>query len=109
MTDPAPVRAHWLTVERLTIYPRIFLSVFILVAAAWDTHRNGWRRGEREILVAAWLMPIVGTVVATATGLPLGIVCLIAVFALSLRRVASARGTTDSVRVSSSPDPAPSR
>ena len=54
-------------------------------------------------------MPIVGTVVATATGLPLGIVCLIAVFALSLRRVASARGTTDSVRVSSSPDPAPSR
>ena len=109
-----PLAAAVLVSGSLLVSPYLFdydtpLLAVAIALLAWDGHRNGWQWGEREILVAAWLMPVVATVVATATGLPLGIMCLVAVFAQSLRRVASARGTADSVRVSSSPDPAPSR
>ena len=33
---PSPAAdGHWLTVSRLTVYPRIFLTVFILSASSW--------------------------------------------------------------------------
>lgn len=86
-----PLAAAALISASLLVSPYMFdydmpLLAVVIALLAWDGHLNGWLRGEREVLVAAWLMPIVGTVVSTATAVPLGITCLVAVFALALRR-----------------------
>lgn len=48
---------------------------------------HGWRRGDREVLVAAWLLPALSTAIATATHLQLGPVGLGALVWITLRRV----------------------
>lgn len=48
---------------------------------------HGWRRGDREVLVAAWLLPALSTALATATQVQLGPVGLAAVVWIVLRRV----------------------
>jgi hypothetical protein len=88
---PLPLAAAVLISGSLLVSPYLFdydmpLLAVVIALLAWDGQCNGWRRGEREILVAAWLIPVVGTVVSTVTALPLGILCLVAVFALALRR-----------------------
>ena len=48
---------------------------------------NGWRRGDREVLVAAWLLPALSTAIATATQLQIGPIVLGALTWIALRRV----------------------
>ena len=35
------VRGHWLNVARLTVYPRIFLAVFVIAGIAWLSMSDG--------------------------------------------------------------------
>jgi hypothetical protein len=58
---------------------------------AWHAHQEGWLRGEREILVVAWLAPVITTLVAEPTHLQVGFLCLLATFALAVRRALAAR------------------
>lgn len=50
---------------------------------------HGWRRGDREVLVAAWLLPVVSTAVAALTPVQIGPVVLGALVWVALRRVRS--------------------
>jgi hypothetical protein len=52
---------------------------------------HGWRRGDREVLVAAWLLPALSTALATATQVQLGPVGLAALVWIVLRRVLPGR------------------
>lgn len=48
---------------------------------------HGWRRGDREVLVAAWLLPAVATALATITHLQVAPLVLGALVWIALRRV----------------------
>ena len=58
---------------------------------AWHAHQAGWLRGEREILVVAWLAPVITALVAEPTHLQVGFPCLLAIFALAAKRALAAR------------------
>lgn len=51
-----------------------------------DAGRNGWRAGEREILVVAWLVPMFMAAAAQYTFIQIGFFCSLAVFVLTFRR-----------------------
>lgn len=73
-------------------YDMVVLAVPVALLA-WDGLERGWRPGDREILVAAWLAPLLSPVIAHATGIQVGWLCLLAVFAMAMRRaVETARG-----------------
>ena len=62
---------------------------WLALPIAWLTQaglRTGWQRGEREVLVAAWLLPIVIGPVALATQLQIGPLVLAALLGLAARR-----------------------
>ena len=48
--------------------------------------RNGWLRGEREVLVIAWLLPMLMVVIATALSLQVGPLVLGSLLWISVRR-----------------------
>lgn len=48
---------------------------------------NGWRRGDREVLVAAWMLPAVASAFAVLTHVQLGPVVLALLVWIALRRV----------------------
>jgi len=58
---------------------------------AWHGHRTGWLRGEREILAVAWLAPVITALIAEPTHLQVGVLCLLALFALAAKRALAAR------------------
>ncbi|MFT4110330.1 hypothetical protein, partial [Propionicimonas sp.] len=47
----------------------------------------GWRKGDREVLVVAWLLPALGTAIATGTHLQLSPLALVALVWIAVRRV----------------------
>lgn len=53
--------------------------------------RDGWRRGDRTVLVAAWLIPAVGTALAAATHVLVTPFVIIALTWITLRRVVDVR------------------
>lgn len=55
---------------------------------------HGWRRGEREVLVAAWLLPALATALATFTRLQVAPFVLGALVWLVLRRAPRVRTTS---------------
>ncbi|MCL4503109.1 MAG: DUF2029 domain-containing protein [Deltaproteobacteria bacterium] len=55
---------------------------------AWDGHLHGWSLGEQVILLLGWMMPLFSEYIARATCLPLAPLFLMALSALSLRRLA---------------------
>lgn len=57
-----------------------------MAAIAWDGMQRGWLSGERKTLIAVWLAPILATVVAANTGIPLGYPCVLALFLVAVRR-----------------------
>ena len=60
---------------------------------AWLTHKalsDGWRRGDREVLVAAWILPMVMAPLAQATSVQIGPWVLAALLYVIVRRA----GTT---------------
>jgi hypothetical protein len=88
---PVPIAAAVLAPGMLMVTPYSFNYDLTLLAVpiallAWDGHRNGWLRGEREVLALAWLLPLVMAPIAIVTSLPVGIAGLAAMFAIALRR-----------------------
>jgi len=88
---PIPIAAAVLASGTLLVTPYAFNYDLTLLAIpiallAWDGHRHGWLRWEREVLVMAWLLPIVMAPIAIFTSLPVGVAGLAAMFVVSLRR-----------------------
>lgn len=77
-------------------YDLVLLAVPIALLAR-DGSIRGWLPGDREVLVAAWLMPLLSPVIAHASGAQLGWLCLAAVFAAALRRAVAFDRQTHSV------------
>ncbi len=56
---------------------------------AWlavDGQRNGWLSGEREVLVAAWLLPLLMAVIAKALNVQIGPIVLCSLLWMTYRR-----------------------
>ena len=93
---PQPLAAAVLASGALLVSPHVNDHDLALLAVpiallAWHGHRTGWLRGEREILVAAWLAPVITAMVAEPTRLQVGVLCLLAIFALAAKRAFAAR------------------
>ena len=54
---------------RRTILRRVGIAAVLLVWLALAGIADGWRRGDREILTAAWLLPAFGPALATFSNL----------------------------------------
>ena len=92
---PLPLSAAVLTSGALLVSPHVNDHDLALLAVpialiAWHGHQEGWLRGEREILVLAWLTPVLTALVADPTHLQAGLPCLLAIFALAAKRALSA-------------------
>jgi hypothetical protein len=88
---PLPIAAAVLVPGTLLVTPYSFNYDLTLLAVpiallAWDGYRNGWMRGEREVLALAWLLPLVMAPITIVTSLPVGFAGLAAMFAIALRR-----------------------
>ncbi|MBE9558322.1 MAG: DUF2029 domain-containing protein [Proteobacteria bacterium] len=88
---PTPVAASVLVSGTLLVTPYSFNYDLTLLAVpvallAWDGYRHGWLRGEREVLVLVWLLPLVMAPIAIVTSLQVGFIGLAAMFAIALRR-----------------------
>jgi len=68
-------------------YDLVVLAIAIAFLA-----RNGFDRGFRDyeisLLACVWIVPLLSRGVAGATGIPLGLIALLALYALTLRRAA---------------------
>jgi hypothetical protein len=70
-----------------------------LALLAWDGVERGWRAYEREVMVAAWLTPLVAPILGEHTNVPLASVALVALFAVAARRALSAAPVSAKVQV----------
>lgn len=68
-----------------------------LALLAWDGIERGWRKYEREVMVAAWLTPLVAPILGEHTNIPLASVALVALFAVAVRRALSAAPAVEKV------------
>jgi hypothetical protein len=80
-----------LVVGTLLIPPYLFdydlaLLAIPIAILGWDGVKRGWLRYEREVLVAAWLTPLAAPGIAEWLGVPLANLCLVALFAVAVRR-----------------------
>lgn len=85
------VRGAALMTGSLLVSPYLFdydlaWLAFPIAWLAMTGMRCGWLRVEREILVGAWLMPMLASPVATATGLQLAPVVMCALLWIAARR-----------------------
>ncbi|KWR89530.1 glycosyltransferase family 87 protein [Cupriavidus sp. IDO] len=75
--------------------------VFLGVALAWlgaHGYRTGWLRGERELLVLLWLLPLWGQLMSTGMGLqltPLGLMLALALGVWRIRMERTGKASTD--------------
>jgi Glycosyltransferase family 87 len=71
-------------------YDLVVLAVAIAFCA-----RHGIRRGFRDyeisVLAAAWIVPLLSRGIAGATGIPLGLIAMLALYSLTLHRVLADR------------------
>ncbi|HEX6979587.1 MAG TPA: glycosyltransferase family 87 protein [Alphaproteobacteria bacterium] len=93
----APLRlsAAVLSAGAVLIPPYLFdydlaLLAIPLAILAWDGLSRGWRSGEREILVLAWLVPMTAPIIAMPTGINVAAPCLGALFIVAVRRALAA-------------------
>jgi len=63
---------------------------FPIAWLALDGMHNGWMRGEREVLVAAWLLPMLMSPIATVLSLQLGPFVLCSLLWITYRRSTAA-------------------
>lgn len=89
------LRAATLAMGALLVTPYVYDYDFTIagVAIAFlavESQRNGWRPGEREILLAAWLSPAFMSAVAQYTFIQIGFFCSLAVFFIAFRRARGA-------------------
>jgi hypothetical protein len=71
--------------------------VVIAVAIAFLVRHGlseGFRDFEITLLAAAWVAPLVTRSIAGATGLPLGLIAMLALYALTLKRALGDRAGT---------------
>ena len=106
-----PLRAATLVGGMLISTPFLFdydLAILAIPLAllAMDGCFRGWLAGERELLGIAWFMPLVCSSVAQATGLQLGAIVLLALYAVAVRRALEEIGPIRQFTVDNAPDPA---
>ena len=61
----------------------------------WAAYRDGLLWAEREVLVLAWLTPILVWISVAVIGVQIGTACLLAVFAICVRRALAGGGDHD--------------
>jgi hypothetical protein len=61
----------------------------------WAAYRDGLLWAEREVLVLAWLTPIAVWISVAVIGVQIGTACLLAVFAIAVRRALAGGGAHD--------------
>lgn len=88
---PLPLCAAVLVCAALLMPPYLFDYDLTLLAVpiailAWDGVQHGWRRGERTILVLAWLAPSSGLLALQQAGIPAGSLCVVALLCVAVRR-----------------------
>ena len=88
---PLPLCAATLVCATLLMPPYLFDYDLTLLAVpiailAWDGVQHGWRRGERTILILAWLAPLSGVLALQQAGIPAGSLCLVALLCVAVRR-----------------------
>ena len=76
-----------LLVSPLTFYYDLVLLAPALLWLAEDGQRRGWRPWEREILAAAWALPLIASPLAQATALPLALLAVVVLLWSLLRRI----------------------
>ena len=71
------------------------LMVLAVAIAFFARHglRHGFRSFEISLLAAAWIVPLLSRGIAAATGLPLGLLVLLALYGFTLRRAVLDRGS----------------
>jgi alpha-1,2-mannosyltransferase len=89
-TAPLATRAAVLLTGALLISPYIFYydMTWAGLAVGWlalYAARDGFWRGEREILLVAWVAPLLMVPIYKVTGVQIGCVALIALFGTALR------------------------
>lgn len=78
-------------------YDLVVLAVSIAFFVRYGL-ANGFRDYEITLLAAAWIVPLLTRGVAGATGIPLGLVLMMALFALALRRALLDRATSTALQ-----------
>ncbi|MBV8062043.1 MAG: DUF2029 domain-containing protein [Nevskia sp.] len=71
-------------------YDLVWLAPALMWLAEYGL-RRGWRRGEREVMVAAWLMPGLVVVLYALLHVQLAVLVLLALFGVILRRAVEER------------------
>jgi hypothetical protein len=66
-------------------------AVAFFVVSSWS---NGFRDFDISVLAAAWITPLLARGIAGATGLPLGLIAIMALYALVTRHAMYDRGTS---------------
>jgi hypothetical protein len=97
---PLTLKAAGLVAGGLLVSPYQFDYDLVLLALpiAWiarDALTRGWLGGEREILVVAWLLPIVGPQLAQIIPIQLGPIVLALVLAVISRRAFAVPAAAD--------------
>ncbi len=86
LRGPVLIAATFLANPHVHDYDLVWLA-FAIAWLARHALRHGWWRGDREVLVACWLLPVVSTVLAAATRVQVGPVVLVLLAWVTLRRV----------------------
>lgn len=87
-----------LTTPYLLDYDLVVLAVSIAFFVRYGL-AHGFRDYEISLLVFAWAAPLVGRNFAAATGVPLGLITVVLLYALTLRRAAVEPGDAATTRV----------
>ena len=66
-------------------------AVAFFLVSSWS---NGFRDFDISVLAAAWITPLLARGIAGATGLPLGLIAIMALYALVTRHAMYDRGTS---------------
>ncbi len=90
--DEHSLRAAMLTTSTLLISPYIleYDLTWLALPVAWMSTfalRQGWRRGEREVMILAWLLPLLCSIVAKLTSIQIGPLGLLLLLWIIMRRV----------------------
>jgi hypothetical protein len=91
------LRTAVLSTGALLVTPYVFNYDYAILAIpiallAMDGYVRGWLKGERTVLVVAWVMPLVAVGLAEATSVQIGPFCVAALFAVAVRRALLSAG-----------------
>jgi hypothetical protein len=94
-TAPLPAKAATLLVGSLLVSPYVFYydMTWAGLAVGWLALAQataGSFRGEREVLIAGWVVPLLMVPIYTVTGVQIGAVVLMLLFAVAIRRATAA-------------------